>query len=253
MSKRFSDKVVLVTGAGSGIGEAAAKAFAAEGGKLVLAGIGLESVQRVAEEIRQAGGQALAVQADVCSQVDCEAMVAQALEQFGRLDIAFNNAGIAEPEPQLTADLDPEVYRRVMAVNAEGVFLSLRAQIPAMLAGGGGAIVNASSLLGIQAFPYQFAYIASKHAVVGMTRAVASEYAGQGIRCNAIAPVTVQGTSMGNELVEGEAWEQIQALIPVGRAAQIDDIVNAVLWLSSEQASFIHGHVLPIDGGMHVW
>jgi NAD(P)-dependent dehydrogenase (short-subunit alcohol dehydrogenase family) len=98
-----------------------------------------------------------------------------------------------------------------------------------MLAGGGGAIVNASSLLGIQAFPYQFAYTASKHAVVGMTRAVASEYAGQGIRCNAIAPVTVQGTSMGNELVEGEAWAQIQALIPAGRAARIDDIVNAVL------------------------
>ena len=249
----FKGKVALVTGAGSGIGAVVAKAYAQAGAAVVLVDISLNAVQSVASEIEAAGGSALAVRTDVCSVADCEAMVQAALERFQRLDIAFNNAGIAEPEPVLAADLSPEIYERVMAVNAGGVFHCLRAQIPAMLRNGGGAIVNNASLLGLQAFPWQFVYTASKHAVVGMTRAVATEYAAKGIRCNAIAPVAVRGTKMGGELVEGEAWSQIAPLIPAGRPAEIADVVNAVLWLSSDGAAFIHGHTLPVDGGMHVW
>ena len=249
----FKDKVVLITGAGSGIGAAAAKAFAAQGARVALAGQRLEPLQEVAAAINSAGGETVAIQADVTRADDCERMVAATVEAFGRLDVAFNNAGVAEPEPALTADLPVDVYRQVMAVNADGVFHSLRAELPAMLASGGGAIVNNASLLGLQAFPYQFAYTASKHAVVGMTRAVATEYAGQGVRCNGVAPVTVKGTSMGNELVDGEAWDDIQAMIPAGRPAELDDIVNAVLWLASDKAAFVHGQTLPVDGGMSAW
>jgi NAD(P)-dependent dehydrogenase (short-subunit alcohol dehydrogenase family) len=250
---QFKDKVAMVTGAASGIGAAVAKRLAAEGAAVVLIGRRLAALQTLAGEIEAAGGTVLPVAADVARAQDMQAAVQATLQRFGRLDIAFNNAGIVEPEPALAADLPLDVYRQVMAVNADGVFHGLRVQIPAMLQGGGGVIVNNASLLGLQAFPYQFAYTASKHAVIGMTRAIATEYAGQGIRCNAIARVSVQGAAMGDELVNGEAWAQIAPLIPAGRAATLDDVVNAVLWLSGAGSAFVHGHVLPIDGGMHVW
>jgi NAD(P)-dependent dehydrogenase (short-subunit alcohol dehydrogenase family) len=244
---RFNGKTALVTGAGSGIGRATALAFGKAGARVLAADISAQTAAETAALILAEGGHATACTADVSLPGDVSAMVACALQHFGRLDYAFNNAGISGGRPGVD-DFDEAIYDRVMAINAKGTWLGMKFQIPAMLKTGGGAIVNMASVAGLAGVG-AFAYTASKHAVIGMTKAAAVRYAGQGIRINAVCPGVVD-----TPMVARAAANNVAAAKPdpglTGRAAAADEIANAVLWLCSAQASFVIGHPLVVDGGM---
>jgi NAD(P)-dependent dehydrogenase (short-subunit alcohol dehydrogenase family) len=248
----FSGRVALVTGAASGIGRAAALAFAKAGAKLVLVDVDAANGEALARAIEGEGGEALFVRTDVSRGDQVDAMVAAAVARFGRIDCAFNNAGIEEEQVKL-AESDEALYDRMMAINVKGVWLCMRRQIAQMLRQGGGAIVNTASVAGIVGAPRHAIYAASKHAVVGLTKSAAVEYGKKNIRINSVCPGVIRTAMLDRALERDPNWEAgILALHPVGRLGEVDDVVSAVLWLCSEGAAFVCGHQLVVDGGMTV-
>jgi NAD(P)-dependent dehydrogenase (short-subunit alcohol dehydrogenase family) len=245
-SKKFSGKVVLVTGGTSGIGKTTAVQFARAGAKVVLTGRREREGAQVVAEIKKLGGHAAFFRADVAKDADVKAMVDFTTDKFGRLDIAFNNAGVEWKGP-LDQATEAE-YRRVFDINVWGVLNSMRHEIPAMLKNGGGAIVNNSSVAGHVGLGEVSIYIASKHAVEGLTKSVALEVARQNIRVNAVAPGVI-ATDMFDRFAGAELGDQITSMIPVGRKGVTEEIAAAVLYLCSDDAKFTTGTSLVVDGG----
>ena len=245
----FENQVALVTGAASGMGLATARAFAEAGASVVLADIDADAAQRAAKQLVAAGHQAIGVACDVTDEQQTAAMVERAVATFGRLDMAFNNAGIQAP-PSDAADETAENFDRVNAVNLRGIWTAQKHELRQMRAQGNGAIVNCSSLGGLVGLPERAAYHASKHAVIGLTKSAAVEYATRGIRINAICPGVID-TPMVSDMLKGqtEAMTEIIKQQPIGRLGRAEEIANAVLWLCSPAASLVLGIALPIDGG----
>jgi len=249
----LSGKVALVTGGGSGIGEASALAFAAAGAAVVVADLEHQTGAAVASRIEADGGRALFVPTDVARAADVEQLMATVIDRYGRLDCAFNNAGI-QGDLQATVDCSEENFDRIIAVNLKGVWLCMKSQLAQMLKQGGGAIVNNSSnfgLVGAQGMP---AYCASKHGVIGLTKTAALENAQRGIRVNAVCPGPVQTPLVDRILalqpeLADQIIESIKAREPVGRMGRAGEIASAVVWLCSDAASFVTGAALPVDGG----
>ena len=248
--QKFANKVALVTGAGGGIGRAVACALAAEGASVLVADI-VEAGRETVALIEAAGGTAVFVRTDVQSSADTAAMVREAVSRFGRLDIAVNNAGI-DPEVAPEAEWDEAAMARILGVNVQGVFLCLKHEIAQMLTQGGGAIVNLASAAGVVGVANKPAYTASKHAVVGLTKASALQYASRGIRINAVCPGAVDTQMLQDNLGGGMDKSLVGANHPIGRLASSDDIARAVLWLCSDDAGYVLGHALVVDGGLTV-
>src|SRR5438046_476626 len=245
-TKRVEGKVALVTGGTSGIGKATAIAFARAGAKVVLTGRREKEGAGVVAEIEKHGGAAAFVRADVAKETDVKAMVDFTIDKFGRLDVAFNNAGVEWKGP-LDQATEAE-YRRVFDINVWGVLNSMRHEIPAMLKNGGGAIVNNSSVAGHVGLGEVSIYIASKHAVEGLTKSVALEFARRNVRINAVAPGVI-ATDMFDRFADGASRDQITSMIPVGRMGVSEEIAAAVLYLCSDNAKFTTGTSLVVDGG----
>ncbi|MFJ8495248.1 glucose 1-dehydrogenase [Streptomyces sp. NPDC094038] len=246
----FDNQVALVTGAASGMGLATARAFADAGAAVVLADLDQDAVENAAKELTAAGHQAIGVACDVTDERQAAAMVDRAVTTFGRLDMAFNNAGIQVP-PSDAADETAENFDRVNAVNLRGVWAAQKHELRQMRQqDSGGAIVNCSSLGGLVGLPERAAYHASKHGVVGLTKSAAVEYAAKGIRINAVCPGVIN-TPMVADMLEGqaEAMAEIMKQQPIGRLGRADEIAAAVLWLCSPAASLVVGVALPVDGG----
>ena len=254
MSGNASEKVALVTGAGLGIGRATAIAFAAQGTKVVVADLSEEDGRDTVAQIGDEGGEALFVHTDVSDSNSVQSLVATTVSTYGRLDFAHNNAGVATRQLIDTANYPEDEWDRMIAVNLTGVWLCMKHQVPVMRKQGNGVIVNTSSLAGLSAMPNASAYTASKFGVIGITKAAALEYAEAGIRVNAICPGYVL-TPMVEEVMERNkevrAEETLLDCIPIGRMGEPAEIAAAVMWLCSEEAAFITGHALPVDGGMH--
>ncbi|MGW4242892.1 SDR family NAD(P)-dependent oxidoreductase [Nocardia sp. NPDC004722] len=249
MDARFENKVVLITGATSGVGAAVARRIAAEGGAVVLGARGKEAGDRMAEEIRGAGGRALFVPTDVTVESDVERLTGAAVTEFGRLDAAFNNAGAVNSFGPVQ-DIDADGWQADLELNLTAVYYGLRHQVPALAATGGGAILNNASNLGVVGMAQVAPYVAAKHGVVGLTRAVALEAAEQSIRVNALVSGAVDTPAFRNSMgatPEGEA--AIAALHPLGRISRPDEIAAFCAYLLSDEASFITGAALAIDGG----
>jgi NAD(P)-dependent dehydrogenase (short-subunit alcohol dehydrogenase family) len=245
----FTGQVALVTGASSGMGLATAQAFAQAGAAIVLADINQDALRAATDNLTDAGHQALAVTCDVSSEDDVAAMVDTTVATFGRLDMAFNNAGIQAP-PIDAADEPAETFDRVNAINLRGVWACMKHELRHMREQGSGAIVNCSSLGGLVGLPGRAAYHASKHGVIGLTRSAALEYAPRGIRINAICPGTIETPMVTDMIAKGElSVPEAVANQPIGRLGRADEIAAAVLWLSSPGASFVVGVALPVDGG----
>jgi NAD(P)-dependent dehydrogenase (short-subunit alcohol dehydrogenase family) len=249
MSLSFESKVALVTGAGSGMGLATAKAFAEAGAAVVLADISENSVRSVADELVSAGHKAIAVRCDVTDEDEVAAMIEQTVSTFGRLDAAFNNAGV-QSLPVETADASGEEFDRVNAINLRGVWNCMKYELRQMREQGSGAIVNNSSIGGLIGLPGRAIYHASKHGVIGLTRSAALEYASRGIRINAICPGAIETPMVADMIVrERISQEDLLKDQPTGRLGRPEEIASAVLWLCSPGASFVIGHALPVDGG----
>jgi NAD(P)-dependent dehydrogenase (short-subunit alcohol dehydrogenase family) len=249
MAGRLDGKAVLITGAASGIGRATALAASREGAKLVLSDVLVEAGEATARQIGAEGGKALFVRCDVTRQADVDAMMKRTVEAYGRLDGAFNNAGI-EGSLAPTADYPEDVFERVIQINLIGVWRCLRAEIPVMLKQGKGAIVNTASVAGLVGAGAFAAYDASKHGVVGLTKSCALDYAKQGLRLNAVCPGVIQ-TPMLDRLSK-EMPGVIEALLavkPMGRLGTAEEVAEAVVWLLSDAASFVTGTTLAVDGG----
>jgi NAD(P)-dependent dehydrogenase (short-subunit alcohol dehydrogenase family) len=249
MRDSFEGKVALVTGAGSGIGLATAKAFAQAGASVVLADFRKEAVHAAAEELIAGGRKALAVSCDVADEQHVAAMIEEAVSTFGRLDAAYNNAGVQSPAVE-TADASGEEFDRVNAINLRGVWNCMKYELRQMRKQGSGAIVNCSSIGGLIGLPGRAIYHASKHGVIGLTKSAALEYASQGIRINAVCPGTVDTPMVAEMLAkEPDAMKDILRDQPIGRLGRPEEIAAAVLWLCSPGASFVIGHALVVDGG----
>ncbi|WP_395743205.1 SDR family oxidoreductase [Prosthecobacter sp.] len=248
MQTSFQNKVVLITGATSGIGKTSALAFGKAGAKVVVSGRREAEGQAVVAEIKAAGGEATFVKADVAKEADVAALVAKTVETYGRLDVAFNNAGIELTGP--IVDVNEADYRRTFDINVWGVITSMKHEIPVMLKQDGGVIINTSSVAGHIGMGGASVYVASKHAVEGLTKAAAMEYAKQGIRVNAVAPAVIE-TDMFERFTGGneEAANYMRSLHPIGRGGRSEEIANPVLFLASDAASFITGASLNVDGG----
>jgi NAD(P)-dependent dehydrogenase (short-subunit alcohol dehydrogenase family) len=243
------DKVALVTGAGTGIGRASALAFARAGARVVVSDIDPDGGKATVEAILAAGGEATYQQADVTSPAEVEALVAHAVATYGGLHCAHNNAGVLGPSAKLV-DISEADWAGVLAVNLTAVFLCMKHEITAMLAAGGGAIVNTSSYSGLVAVPFASPYVASKHGVVGLTKAAAVEYGRKGIRINAVCPGTTR-TQMNEQRAESSPAmaKAMTDATPMRRLAEPAEIADSVVWLCSDAASFVNGHALPVDGG----
>jgi len=245
----FTGQVALVTGAAKGMGLATARAFAENGASVVLADLDGDLAQREARRIVAEGGSAIGVPCDVADEHEVAAMVDRTVAKFGRLDMAFNNAGIQVP-PSDAADEPIDSFERVTAVNQRGVWACMKHELRVMRDRGSGAIVNCSSLGGLVGLPQRAAYHGTKHAVIGMTRSAAVEYAPRGIRINAICPGTID-TPMVQEMLAGQAdaMAEIMKEQSIGRLGRAEEVAAAVLWLCSPAASFVIGVALPVDGG----
>ena len=239
-------RVALVAGASKGIGAAAAEAFAAAGAAVVLAARDTDALNAVANRIEANGGKALAVRTDVSDAGSQRDLIDQTLATFGRLDAAFNNATDG-PHPAPLADIDPADFDRGIATNIRGTFLGMKYQVPAMLRTGGGTIVNMASRAGLTGVANLAAYVAGKAGIIGLTRVAALDYADQGIRVNALAPGTILTHNL--EAAGEQAQRGAAAATPMGRIGTTAEVADTVLWLCSDQASFITGIVIPIDGG----
>ena len=243
-------KVALVTGAGSGIGRATALVFAREGAKVVVSDIVVAGGQETVQQIEAAGGEAIFVKADVSQAADVETLIAKTVETYGRLDCAFNNAGI-EGGMKLTIDCTKEEFDRTIAVNLTGVWLCMKYEIQQMLSQGGGAIVNTASAAGLVGFPGLPDYVASKHGVVGLTKTAALEYAKSGIRVNAVCPGVIQTPMVERGAQLSPGFDELAlSMEPVGRFGQPSEIGEAVVWLCSDAASFVTGIPMQVDGGL---
>lgn len=248
----FANKVVLITGAASGIGRGVALAFARAGASVVVADIAVDEGEATVATINAAGGQAMFVRADVAVSADVEALVAKTVASYGRLDCAFNNAGVEE-ENQRLAESEDAVFDRMMAINVRGVWLCMKHEIRQMLTQGGGTIVNTASVAGLVGAPKHAIYAATKHAVVGLTKSAAIEYGKKGIRVNAVCPAVIRTPMLERALARDATWEEgLRKLHPIGRIGEIDEVAHAVLWLCSDQSSFVTGHSLAVDGAMTV-
>jgi NAD(P)-dependent dehydrogenase (short-subunit alcohol dehydrogenase family) len=247
--KEFDGKVALVTGGGSGIGRATALAFTRHGAQLVIGDRDVQRGEETVSMIRDAGGTATFRRTDVLVPAEVEALVDHAIAKYGRLDAAFNNAGIEGDVRPLVEQREAN-YDAVMDVNVKGVWLSMKYEIPRMLEQGGGAIVNCSSVAGVIGFPGIGIYAASKHAVIGLTKTAALEYSAKGIRINAVNPGLIN-TEMADRLAAGigTSKEDLAPLHPIGRIGRAKEVADAVLWLCSAKASFMTGHSLIVDGG----
>ena len=249
MAGRMEGKVALVTGASSGIGRASAQAFAADGAKVLVADIDVEGGDETVRTIEEAGGEAIFVETDVTDTAAVQAMVEKAVQTWGRLDCAHNNAGIAEPRVRM-ADLTEETWDRIIDINLRGIWLCMKYEIPQMLKQGGGTIVNTASVVGLIAVSRQPAYVASKHAIVGLTKTAALDYARKGIRVNAVCPGPILTPALEWFMKQNpQIEEQLKSLNPSGRLGTPEEIAEAVVWLSSDGASYLTGHALVADGG----
>ena len=250
MNMSFSGQVALVTGAAAGIGRATALAFAGQGLKVVLADVDEAGGAACAQAIRAAGGEAIFVRCDVIRDAQVGALVKQALDSYGRIDYAFNNAGIEIEKGRLAEGSEAE-FDAIMGVNVKGVWLCMKHQLPAMLAQGAGVIVNTASVAGLGAAPKMSIYAASKHAVIGLTKSAAIEYAKKGIRVNAVCPAVID-TDMFRRAYQADPRkaEFAAAMHPVGRLGRVEEVAAAVLYLCSDGAAFTTGQALAVDGGV---
>jgi NAD(P)-dependent dehydrogenase (short-subunit alcohol dehydrogenase family) len=248
----YKGKVAFVTGAGSGIGRAAALAFAGAGASVTVADISEESGRETARLIDERGGRAIAVKCDVTRAADVKAALDRTIEEFGRLDFAFNNAGVEQRNAAI-ADFEEDEWDRIMDTNLRGAFLCMKYEIPLLLKQGGGAIVNVSSGAGVIGIKGGAAYSAAKHGIIGLTKSAALDYAGQNIRVNAVAPGYI-ATAMMERFTGGTAEGRAKVVSeePIGRMGEPEEIADAVLWLCSDAASFVVGHALVVDGGQTV-
>ena len=245
-------KVVLVTGGGSGIGRATALAFAAEGSRVVVVDLRLSDLEETVAMVRKAGGTADGCQTNVTQSAEVARMVAFVVERYGALDVAFNNAGIGGTPFVPLADYSEATFDEVIATNLRGVFLCMKYELPHLVATSG-AIVNTASVAGLSGGRVGAGYYASKHGVVGLTRAAAVEYADKGVRINAVAPSVIRTPMSERAFFHSESiTAQVTARHPMGRLGTPDEVARAVVWLCSSAASFTTGHVLPIDGGLLV-
>lgn len=255
MAAGLDGKVALVTGGASGIGRASALAMQREGARLVIADTDEAGGRETVALAIAGGGEAIFVHADVTSGESVAAMVARTVQTYGRLDCAFNNAGISgigigEPAAAMTADYPDERWHRVLAINLTGVWLCMKHEIRQMLTQGQGSIVNTASIAGLVALRNASAYVASKHAVVGITKTAAVEYAQRGIRVNAVCPGYIETPMTAPGRADPTRMGQMLAQEPIGRLGQPEEVAQAVLWLFSDAASFVTGHAMAVDGGL---
>ena len=252
MTGEFGGKVALVTGGAYGIGRAAALGFARRGAKVAVADVDVKNGEETMRRIKEGGGEAIFVKTDVSQEADVEAMVKKTIETYGRLDFAFNNAGIHKVFVSII-DFTEKDWNEMMDVNLKSVWLCMKHEIPQMLKQGKGAIVNTSSAAGLIAAPSNPAYPASKHGVVGLTKSTAIEFARRGIRVNCVCPGPTR-TGMHDSLVAvaPQMVEMMNTKVPMGRIGEPEEVAAAAIWLCSDEASYITGHALPVDGGLVV-
>lgn len=246
--KQLNEKVAIVTGGASGFGRAISKLYAQEGAKVVVSDIATAGGEETVQQIIQAGGEAIFVKADVGNPQDCEKLVKETIKKFGKLSIAFNNAGIGGANARI-GDYPIENWDKVIKINLSSVFYGMHYQIPEMMKSGGGAIVNTASILGLVGFGGSSAYVAAKHGVIGLTKNVAIEYGKLGIRANVVCPGFVE-TQLTHDLIDNkECYDFLVKKHPMGRLGKIEEVVDLVLWLSSDKSSFCTGNHFTVDGG----
>ncbi len=249
MNATFKDKVVLVTGSSSGIGEGAVLFFAKQGAKVILASRNEQANFQLLNQIHNLGAEGIFIKTDVSKNEDVQKMIQQGVDQFGAIDIAINNAGIEGTPLNKTADYEETVWDEVMDVNLKGVWLSMKYEIPIMQKNGGGVIINISSLAGLKGGDAGVAYHASKFGVVGATKAAAAEYASDKIRINAICPAVIQTPMADRAFTDPNRRAAAEKMHPVGRFGRVEEVVGTIAWLASNESAFITGTAIPVDGG----